>query len=163
MSTIRWRPQVLWVPMGLLLGALSGAIMGVVLLLGTVVVQPALTGSSVTESRWEDLVLVVVGGTWFGGIAGLVVGLVVGVELMFLVGAHLPREVARRRAYLWGFVLPPVTMVGGPLALVDGVSLSVAPTGETAWTLLVLGGASLLGSRQARWLAGLKPPETEVS
>jgi hypothetical protein len=160
--SVRWRPQVLWVPMGLLLGALSGAVVGVVLLLGTVVVEPAFTGRSVTESWWEDLVFVVVGGTWFGGIAGLVVGLVVGVELMFLVGAHLPREVARRRAYLWGFVLPPVTMVGGPLALVDGVSLS-PPSGETPWWLLVLGGASLLGSRQARWLAGLEPPGTEVS
>lgn len=159
--TIRWRPRVLWVPMGLVLGALSGAIMGVVLLLGAVVVEPAVTGSSVTDSWGEDLVLVVVGGTWFGGIAGLVVGLVVGVELMFLVGAHLPREVARRRAYLWGFVLPPVTMVG-PFALVDGVSLSV-PSGEALWWLLVLGGASLLGSRQARWLAGLDAPDAEVS
>jgi hypothetical protein len=147
--------------MGLLLGALSGAIMGVVLLLGAVVVEPAVTGTGVTGSWGENVVFVLVGGTWFGGTAGLVVGLVVGLELMFLVGAHLPREVARRRAYALGLVLPPVTMVG-PFALVDGVSLS-APSGETMWWLVVLGGASLLGSRQARWLAGLEPPDAEVS
>jgi hypothetical protein len=160
-TTPRWRPQVLWVPMGLLLGGLSGATMGVVLLLGAVVVEPAVTGTGVTGGWGENVVLVLVGGTWYGGIAGLVVGLVVGVEMAFLVGAHLPRDVARRRAAVWGFVLPPVTMVG-PVALVDGVSLS-APSGETMWWLVVLGGASLLGSRQARWLAGLEPPDAKVS
>ena len=161
-ATTRGRPQLLWVPMGMLLGAFSGALVGVLLLLGTVVLEPALTDSTVTETWWEGVVFVLVGGTWFGGIAGLVVGLVVGVALTFLVGAHLPREVARRRAAAWGFVLPPLTMVGGPIALVNGVSLSVSG-GEGLWWLLALAGGAVLGSRQARWLAGLGPPETEVS
>jgi hypothetical protein len=161
--SVRWRPQVLWVPMGLLLGALSGAVVGVVLLLGTVLVEPVLTSTTVTETWWEGLAFALVAGSWFGGLVGLAVGFVVGLEMMFLVGSHLPREVAQRRAYVLGFVLPPVTMVG-PFAFVDGVSLSLSPpSGETLWWLLVLGGASLLGSREARWLAGLRPLDAEVS
>lgn len=159
--TFTWRPQALWVPMGGILGALSGALVGVVMLAGAIVVEPVVSGTSVTDSIWEGLGVALVAGTCFGGAAGLAVGLVVGVALMFLVGAHLPRDVARRRAYVWGFVLPPVTMVG-PFALVDGVSLAV-PDGEALWWLLVLTGASLLGSRQARWLAGLTPPGPPVS
>jgi hypothetical protein len=147
--------------MGAILGALSGALVGVVMLAGAVVVEPVVSGTSVTDSIWEGLGFALVAGTCFGGAAGLAVGLVVGVALMFLVGAHLPRDVARRRAYAWGFVLPPVTMVG-PFALVDGVSFAM-PDGEALWWLLVLAGASLLGSRQARWLAGLTPPGPPVS
>lgn len=48
-----WRPQVLWLPMGGLLGALAGALTGMALLLVVMLVD-----------------LTVILGAWFGGMAG---------------------------------------------------------------------------------------------
>lgn len=150
-----WRPQVLWFPWGGLLGAVAGAATGVAMLL--LVAAMSLTGDSM-GSIVADLVYVVFVGTLFGGMAGAVVGLVVGVELMFLVGAHLPRDVARRRAYRWGFVLPPATMLFGLLALGGGeVSLST----ESFWWATPLVGASLFGGPFARWVAGFRLPRPD--
>lgn len=157
-TTTHWRPQVLWLPMGGLLGALAGALTGMALLLGTTLVEAA--GPGRHDDAWESFVIVVVAGPWFGGIAGLVVGLFVGVELMFLVGAHLPRDVARRRAYRLGFVLPPVTMLVAVFVLSGGeVSLSTDPL----WGAMPLVGASLFGGPFARWLAGFQPPRPDAS
>jgi hypothetical protein len=150
--TTYWRPQVLWMPMGGLLGALAGALTGTVLLLATTLVE---SRAGAHEDLWESVVFVVVAGPWFGGIAGLVVGLCVGVEMMFLVGAHLPRDVARRRAYALGFALPPVTMLVAVVLLSGGeVSLGA---GAPFWVVTFVG-ASLLGGPLARWLAGFQPP-----
>lgn len=154
--TTYWRPQVLWMPMGGLLGALAGALTGMALLLATTLVE---SSSGADEGLWESLLFVVVAGAWFGGIAGLVVGLFVGVEMMFLVGAHLPRDVARRRAYALGFALPPATMLVAVVLLSGGeVSLGA---GEPFW-LVPFAGASLLGGPLARWLAGFQPPRPSV-
>ena len=160
-TTTHWRPQVLWLPMGGLLGALAGAATGAVVMLAA----PLADGVSATDHDGPVMALVgaiamlVVIGVWFGGMAGLVVGLFVGAELMFLVGAHLPRDVARRRAYRWGFVLPPVTMLAALAALGGGeVSLERPSLGGVA----LLAVASLSGARLARWLAGWQPPRPPV-
>lgn len=87
-------------------------------------------------------------------------GLVVGLALTFLVGAHLPRDVAQRRAHRLGMVLPPLTMVGPftvPAAFDGAVDLSMTGAGTWGW-LFALAAASWLGGRQARWLAGLGSP-----
>ena len=86
-------------------------------------------------------------------IAGAAVGAVVGIPLVFLVGRHLPRDVARRRAYVLGAVLPPLTLFVGTAVLFD--DLLVSPGAEWLWYLLPLSGAALLGSRLAGWLAGM--------
>ena len=152
-----WRPQVLWFPMGGLLGALAGAATGVVMLL--VVAALAVTSDGI-GTIVADLVYVVFVGVLFGGMAGAVVGLFVGVELMFLVGAHLPRDVARQRAYVLGFVLPPATMLVGGFVLSGGeVSLGA---GSFWWAMPLVGG-SLFGGPFARWLAGFQPPRPGVS
>lgn len=161
-TTTPWRPQVLWLPMGGLLGAMVGAATGAVMM----VLTPLADGVSATDRGGPVLALVgaiaamIVIGVWFGGIAGLVVGLFVGVELMFLVGAHLPREVARRRAYRWGLVLPPVTMLVA-LAALNGGELSLGR--PSLGGLALLTAASLSGGRLARWLAGWQPPRPPVS
>ena len=87
-------------------------------------------------------------------------GFVVGVPMAFLVGRHLPRDVARRRAYVLGAVLPPAAMLA--LAAILGARPSW-PHGEDYAILLVLAGAALLGSRSAGWLAGLDQLPKPVS
>jgi hypothetical protein len=161
-TTPHWRPQVLWLPMGGLLGAMAGAATGAAVML----VAPLADGVSATDRSGPALALVgaiaalVVIGVWFGGIAGLVVGLLVGVELMLLVGSHLPREVARRRAYRWGLVLPPLTML---VALVVWSGGDVSLGRPSLGGLAILAAASLWGGRLARWLAGWQPPGPAVS
>lgn len=159
MSTVPWRPQVLWCPMGGLLGAFSGAVVGIALLLGSTIVS--WWTSTDRGFPWSELATAVMAGGWFGGIGGLVVGLFVGVELMFLVGAHLPRDVARRRAYVLGHVLPPVTMVA-PFVLAGAVSLSMPDSGAW-WGLMALFGGSVMGGPLARWLASFEPPRPDAS
>jgi hypothetical protein len=158
-----WRPQVLWCPMGGLLGAFAGAPVGIVYLAALMLRGDPTWGGA---DGVGGLVVAAVGlGAWFGGIAGMVVGGFVGVELMFLVGSHLPRGTARRRAYVLGFVLPPLTMLGlvQVVALVDGGgALRLSPSG-IGWSWAILAGGSLMGGPLARWLAGWQPPEVPVS
>ena len=98
----------------------------------------------------------------YGGIVGAAVGLVVGVPLVFLVGRHLPRDVARRRAYVLGAVLPPLILLVGVVVLLD-VRLSW-PHGEDLWSLLPLAGAALMGGRLAAWVAGMDDlPKPDVA
>lgn len=161
-ATTRWRPQVLWMPMGGLLGAMAGAATGAAVM----VLAPLADGVSATDRDGSVVALLgaiaalVVIGVWFGGIAGLVVGLFVGVELMFLVGAHLPRDVARRRAYRWGLVLPPLTMLA---ALVVWSGGDVVLGRPSLGGLAILAAASWSGGRLARWLAGWQPPRPPAS
>ncbi|MDR7254904.1 hypothetical protein J2X46_003902 [Nocardioides sp. BE266] len=152
--------RVLWVPMGGLLGAFSGAIAGSVLLLGTVVIDTGFVDGGPAAQLVGSAVM----GAVYGGIAGFVVGLFVGAEMMFAIGPQLPRDVARRRAYALGFVLPPATMV----ALVQLMALMDDGTwvgfgGVDLGTLVLLVGASLMGGPLARWLAGWQRPERPVS
>ncbi|HSU03554.1 MAG TPA: hypothetical protein VLK03_13460 [Nocardioides sp.] len=154
MSTTPHRPQVLWLPMGGLLGALAGAVTGVVMLLAAGLFVVATDGT--TGTLLADAVFLVLVGSFLGGMAGAVVGLCVGLELMVLVGTHLSREAARRRAHRLGFVLPPLTLVG-PAGLLGGGDLSVSDGGAW-WVLGVLAGASLLGGPLARRLADFQRP-----
>lgn len=158
-TTARWRPQILWVPVGGLLGALAGGVTGaafvVVVLLADDVSLSAQQGP-VLEAMGSIVLLLIIG-LLFGAVAGAPVGLAVGVQLMLLVGAHLPREVAQHRAHRLGFVLPPVTLV--LLATTDAFLW----TEDAAWSVVTLAGASLLGGPIARWFAGLQPPRTPVS
>ena len=164
--TTHWRPQVLWIPMGGLLGALAGAATGGVLMLVATVLEADITLSSegTAGAVAGAIVAAIMIGMFFGGIAGFAVGLVVGVEMTFLVGSHLPREVARPRARLLGSVLPPLTMVVAALGatVLDGTRPSLSVTG-VLWWAVALGGASVLGGPLARWLAGFQPPRTPVS
>ncbi len=166
MDRPRWRPQVLWVPAGGLLGAAAGAATGAVAL--TVL---TLVADDVTLARSGGVVAAVgaivpigVLGGFFGGLTGLVVGLVVGLQMTFLVGSHLPREVARPRAYRLGFVLPPLTMAGHEVvtALMAGADLSRSGT-DVLWWVVTTGGASLFGGPMARRVAGWQPPRLPVS
>lgn len=157
-TTVRWRPQVRWFPTGGVLGALAGAATGVAIVLLVPVI--ALMGQGSRELILGDLVWGVCVAIVFGGVGGAVVGLVVGVELMFLVGAHLPHDVARRRAFRLGFVLPPATML--LLALVTGSIDLSRWDGEEVWALMLLTGACVLGGPLARWRAGFQPPRPSV-
>jgi hypothetical protein len=162
MATIRWRPQVLWLPMGGLLGAFSGAVVGILALLVATVVR-WWTGTG--DFPWGEVAFSFVAGAWFGGMVGLAAGLVVGLELVFLVGSHLPREVARGRAYVLGLVLTPLTMAA-PF-IVDGGALrslgDLRLDGETAFVVLLLAGGSAMGGPLARWVAGLTARDRPVS
>ncbi|KQV71424.1 hypothetical protein ASC64_05185 [Nocardioides sp. Root122] len=166
MDVPRWRPQVLWVPMGGLLGAAAGAATGAVLLLVV-----ALVADDVTLARADGsvaalgaVVPIAMLGGFFGAIAGLAVGLVVGLEMTFLVGSHLSREVARHRAYRLGLVLPPLTMAAPVVvtALAEGADRSLSGT-NVLWWVVALGGASLFGGPMARWLAGFQPSRPPAS
>lgn len=154
----RYRPQFLWLLMGPMIGAFSGAVVGTVLVWSVALAE----ASSLTTS---DVLLGLVFGLYLGGVyggcCGIAVGLVVAVPLVFLVGRHLPRDVARRRAYVLGAVLPPLVLVAGVVVLLD-VRLSW-PHGEEFWSLLALAGAGLMGGRLAAWAAGMDELPTPVS
>jgi hypothetical protein len=150
--------------MGGLLGALAGGTTGAVLMVVTAIVDTDVTFSDrgTVPAVLGAVVPLLLIGLFFGAIAGLVVGLVVGVEMMFLVGSHLPREVARPRAYALGFVLPPTTILAVVLVptVINGAQVSVSASGAL-WWVIALGGGSLLGGPLARWLAGFQPPRPQ--
>ena len=123
-----WRPNFLWLPMGLILGAASGAAVGAVLPLLLFGPQPAIA-----------LVALVYGGI-FGGIVGLPVGLL----MSFAVGSHLPVQQARERAFLVSFVGtgPPIAVlasatIGLPLACLAGL-LSALASGLLSYRVAAL-------------------------
>lgn len=153
-----YRPQFLWLLFSPLLGAFAGAVVATVLVWGVALTQAgSLTVSDLATGAVMGLVL----GGIYGGIAGAAVGAVLAIPLVFLVGRHLPRDVARRRAYVLGAVLPPVILLAGVVVLLDArVSW---PEGEEFWGLLPLAGAAITGSRLAGWLAGMDDVERPVS
>lgn len=145
-----YRPQFLWLLFSPFLGGFSGTVVATVLVwLVALADATSLSPSDVLAGIGIGLVM----GVFYGGMVGAGVGLVVAVPLVFLVGRHLPRDVARRRAHVLGAVLPPVTLVVGPAFFFDDFLAS--PGGAGLWMLLPLAGAALLGSRLAGWLAGM--------
>src|SRR5688500_7512310 len=103
-----YRPQLRWFLLGPLLGAASGSLVAFVWLMGTAVADgPAPSPMGLLASIGPFAVVAVV----LGGTLGAGVGLLAGAPLVFLVGRHLPRSVARRRALVLGAVLPPIAMV----------------------------------------------------
>ena len=152
----------MWLPMGALLGAIAGGVTGAAAMLVTSLVDPDATtsgsGSAIDTIGAVAPLLVI--GLVFGAAAGIGVGLLVGLEMVFLVGAHLSREVARHRAYLLGFVLPPVTMLT-PALLASSSSMQLTWS-EGLWWAITLVFASLLGGLLARWAAGTGLPRPDV-
>lgn len=144
MSGVDPARRVVWVPLGGFLAIAAGAGIG------------ALTG---LQLAWTDPLLggglgVAFVGLVLGGFFGGVVGLFVGAELLLLVGVVEPGEVLRRRAYVAGFVLAPLTVLALPTALTAawGTSPDLAwPTSAEEWALTwPLLAASLLGGPLAR-------------
>ena len=146
--TPSYRPQPMWLLMGPLLGAFAGAVVATVLVWGVALTQAPTSPSDLADGVLIGLVL----GGIYGGLVGAGVGLVVGLPLVFLVGRHLTREVARRRAHVLGAVLPPLTLVVGVVLASDDPDLS--PGVVHLVMLLPLAGAAFMGSRLAGWLAG---------
>lgn len=157
-----WRPRYMWFPMGGLLGALAGGLTGAAVMLVTALVDPdaTTTGSGSVVDVLGAVAPLLVIGCIFGAAAGVGVGAVVGLEMMFLVGAHLPREVARHRAYVLGFLLPPVTMLTAALMASD--SSTSLTWSAVLWWAIALGGASALGGPMARGVAGMGMPRADV-
>ncbi len=153
-----YRPQFLWLLMGPVIGAFSGAVVAT-LLVWSVALSEA--GSLTTSGVLLGIAFGLYLGALYGGCCGIAVGLVVAVPLVFLVGRHLPRDVARRRAYVLGAVLPPLALIAGVVVLLD-VRLSW-PHGEEFWSLLALVGAGLMGGRLAAWVAGMDALPKPVS
>ena len=139
--TIRfaWRPQPLWIPAGLLLGAACGAVVGAVVMTAWSVVD-GFDGVSALGSS------AVLGGI-FGGATGLVVGAVVGTVMTFIVGSHLPHEEARDRAAVVG-TLATTFVLAIALAL-------MLPVFQVAVPVLVL--TMLCTGPLCLWLAGTRP------
>jgi hypothetical protein len=103
-----YRPQLGWLLLGPLLGAGSGSLVAFVFLLLAFALDGAPpSATEVLAGTGPTAVLAVM----VGGPVGAAVGLMVAVPLALLVGRHLPRPVARRRALVLGAVLPPVAMV----------------------------------------------------
>ncbi len=154
----RYRPQFQWLLMGPALGAFSGAVVATLLVWGVAL-------SETRSMTVSDLLLGAAFGLYlggvYGGICGIAVGLVLAVPLVFLVGRHLPRDVARRRAYVLGAALPPVILLVGVVVVLD-VRLSW-PEGDELWGLFPLAGAAVMGSRLAGWVAGRGDAAKSVS
>ena len=152
-----YRPQPLWLLMGPLLGGLAGAVTGAVMIFGSVLLDPYASGTDLLVGLGMSLYL---GGT-YGGVCGAVVGLFAGLPLVFLVGRHLPRDVAGRRAWALGLLVPPLTLLLAAALLTDAEP--AWPREEDAWFLVPLVGSSLLGSVMARWAATIDEPRQDVS
>jgi hypothetical protein len=156
---IRSRPQFLWLLVGPVLGGLAGAATGAVV---TWVMLLVASTSSLSPADLATGLAIGLGvGGIYGGLCGVVVGFVVGIPLVFLVGTHLPRDVAVRRARLLGAALPPLALATGSVALFGG-PLSW-PTGEGLWVLLPLACSALSGSRLAAGMARSDSPRAPVS
>ena len=149
-----YRPQPLWILVGPLLGGFAGAAVGTAMML-------AAAGISVSDGSGdtEGLVFLVLMGASYGGVIGAVVGVAVGIQLTFLVGAHLPAGVARRRACVLGSLLTPLTMLA-PFLVAGDVTLV---RGDDWWLVMPLVGGAALGGPLAAWIAGRGPARRAVS
>ena len=157
--TTTYRPQPLWLLMGPLLGAVSGSLIGALALMGLLLADP-LSDPSGTEVLQVIGLSLTLGGIYGAG-SGAVVGFLVAVPLVFLVGSHLPRDVARRRALALGLVLPPV-MLAVCFVLYTGNHLAW-PQAEERWWLLAPLGASALGGPMAARAARTAATRTTAS
>ena len=133
---LTWRPQPLWIPAGLLLGAACGSLVGVVVMTAWTVVD-----------GFDGVAPLGTYAAVFGGMFGGATGLVVGAVMTFLVGHHLPREEARDRAAIVGTLT--TTFV---LALALALAL---PLFQVAVPVLVLG--VLCAGPLSMWVAGTRP------
>lgn len=144
-----FRPQFLWLLKGPFVGALSGATVAFAIVVSIVLAEGS--GPSgpleLVEGIWTTLWVSLT----YGGFFGAVVGFVAGLPFIVLVGRHLPRRVARRRAFVVGVLVSPVATVLTLPAVLGGPPL-VWPSVPG---LMVL---SLLGGALAAWVAPARLP-----
>ena len=151
----RYRPQLLWLLMGPVIGAMSGGIVGI-----GVTLVATLAASTDEADILLGLPLLVIAGTLIGGFHGAVAGFFAGLPFIFLVGRHLARPVARRRAFALGVLVSPFAMLVMFSVLFGGSPLTWHLDSWGAVALLV---PSLLGGRLAAWAAGLDELPKPVS
>jgi hypothetical protein len=151
----RYRPQFLWLLMGPVIGAMSGGIVG-----SGVVLVTTLATSTGEADILLGLPFLVITGMLIGGFLGVVAGFFAGLPFIFLVGRHLPRPVARRRAFALGVLVSPFAMLVMFSVVFGGSPLTWHLDTWGAVALLV---PSLLGGRLAAWAAGLDELPKPVS
>ena len=145
MSTPSLRPLPLWIATGLVLGSLSGAAVGAVTLAAAELVET----SSLTWAGEAAAFGMAYGAAW-GASTGPVVGLVLGV---LAVGLPLPRDEARKRAYVYG-TLVTAAVLG--VALVPVLALGLLAV--AIWVVGVLAAGPLCS-----WVAGLGRTPVDAS
>lgn len=134
---MHYRPQPLWMPMGLVVGGLAGGAVGAVALgLATALRDPS------------EIVVGAAFGAVYGGPWGAATGLAVGVAMTFLVGSHLGRAAAQQRA-----------VVCGPLSTLAALTVTLLPFLEDPVFWAVLGAGVALAAPISTWIAGLAPEE----
>lgn len=152
-----YRPQLRWLLLGPILGAGSGSLVAFVFLFLVFALdgKPPSATELLTGTAPTAVLAVVIGGPF-----GAAVGLLAALPLAFLVGRHLPRPVARRRAFALGAVMPPVAMVGlfslvsGRFALAD---VDLGRTEEWLGLTWFVAAAALGGPLAARATSRLLP------
>ncbi|WP_457191687.1 hypothetical protein [Nocardioides sp. P5_E3] len=153
-----FRPRLMWLLTGPLIGAVAGAVVAFAILLPAFLLDgsrppgPFAALASVGSALLASLA--------FGGLCGAAVGFLAGLPLIVLVGRHLPRRVARRRAFVLGVLLSPVAMTAVFWMLSGELLLDTAFRDTDAGELLPVLAASLLGGSLAAWVApaGLPRP-----
>lgn len=151
-----FRPQPMWLLTGPFIGALSGAVVAFAILAPAFLLDgsrpPGPLGA--LEGVGSALALSLAFGGFYGGIVGFLAGL----PLIVLVGRHLPRRVARRRAFVLGVLLSPVAMAAA-FSLMAGEVLVGPSLRDVDWEeLLPFLGASLAGGTLAAWVAPAQLP-----
>jgi hypothetical protein len=156
-----YRPQLRWLVLGPLLGVFSGTAVAFVFLEVALLLDgPVPSAMGLLAGIAPVLLLAVV----FGGTTGAAVGLLAGVPLVFLVGRHLPRPVARRRAMVLGALLPPLALLALPSLLtgqLGGTGVDV-PEGREWLGLGWFAAAAVLGGSLAARAVSRILPHAEV-
>ncbi|MBL0746120.1 hypothetical protein [Nocardioides baculatus] len=157
-----YRPQPLWLLMGPLLGSAAGALVGLVLVVGTFGVG---TVSDGTGEMLLALPVLVVVGVLVGGFLGAIAGFFAGLPFVFLVGRHLPRDVARRRAFTLGFAVSPLALLT-TFGVINGDAswfVSGWPSVVDSGVGIVLLASSVMGGLMAAKAAGMDDLPEPVS
>jgi hypothetical protein len=146
-----------WLPVGALIGAVAGGIVGEV---ATVIYFLVESPDPFTPLTVPQLVLSL---GLYGGLAGasfgIVAGLVVGAAFAVLVGAYLTPRTARRRAFVLGVLLSPVGLVVAFSLVTRDASLLTTWFEPEGWwfNISLLLASSVLGGPMAAWAAAREP------
>lgn len=116
-----WRPNFLWMPMGLIAGTTVGASVGFV----------SVTAVALTS----DLAASMAGMSW-GAVGGGLTGVLVGLFLSFAVGSHLPVQEARDRGCVLGATfatLPALALASALLPFPAALFVAVVAALAAGW------------------------------
>ena len=158
-----YTPQFAWLLTGPLIGAAAGAVSGIAVMVSLTVSDPSLVDGA--SDALMQVPLIVSAGVTAGGFLGAVAGFFAGLPLVFLVGRHLPRPTARRRAFVVGTLVSPFAVLA-MLAVVlrdPSVLPTRLPTLADWGTVVALLVPSLVGGLLAGWAAGKGPLPKPVS